>query len=88
MTDQIRQFEEMKNRAETDQQRTQFEDYIARFKANLEEAAPHEQELQTRRIELEADLRSELAKWDRLQDELDRLENSLDNAALQVSYRP
>jgi chromosome segregation ATPase len=88
MTEQIKQFEEMKNRAETEQQRKQFEDYIARFKSNLEEGLPREQELQTKQIELEADLRSEQAKWNRLQDELDRLENSLENPALQAGNRP
>jgi len=39
-------------------------------------------------MELETDLRTEQAKWDRFQDELDRLENSLGNSALQASDRP
>jgi uncharacterized protein YlxW (UPF0749 family) len=46
-----------------------------------------EQELQAKLIELEADFRTEQAKWNRLQDELDRLENSLENSALQAGNR-
>ena len=87
MTEQIKQFEEIKDQAETAQQRKQYEDYITRYKANLDVEAPREQELQAKQIELEADLRTEQAKWDRLQDELDRLENSLENSALQASER-
>jgi chromosome segregation ATPase len=77
LTEQIKHLEEMKDRAETEQQRKQFEDYIIGPKSNLEAAVPREQELQAKQIELEADLRTEQAKWDRLQDELDRLENAL-----------
>lgn len=87
MTEQIKQFEEMKDRAEAEQQRKQFEDYITQYKAGLDAGVPKEQELQAKQIELEADLRTEQAKWDRLQNELDRLENSLENATLQVSNR-
>ena len=87
LIEQINRFEEMRDRAETEQQRKQFEDYITRYKAGLDVGAPREQELQAKQIELEADLRTEQAKWDRLQDELDRLENSLENFALQAGNR-
>jgi HAMP domain-containing protein len=87
MTEQIKQFEEIEDRAETAQQRKQYEDYITRYKANLEAEVPREQELRAKQIELETDLRTEQAKWDRLQDELDRLENSLENSALQARDR-
>jgi hypothetical protein len=87
MTEQIKQFEDIKDRAETPQQRQQYEDYITRYTTNLEAEVPREQELQAKQIELEADLRTEQAKWDRLQDELDRLENSLEKSALQASDR-
>ncbi|HWO27576.1 MAG TPA: hypothetical protein VNO32_02140 [Candidatus Acidoferrum sp.] len=87
LNDQIKQLEEMRDRADTEQKRKQFEDYITNSKENLEASAPREQELQARQIELEVDLRTAQAKWDRLQDELDRLENSLENFSLQASDR-
>jgi predicted nuclease with TOPRIM domain len=87
LTDQIKRFEELRDHAENGQQRKQFEDILTGTKENLEASGPEEQELQTKQVELEADLRAEQAKWDRLQDELDRLENSLGNSALQVSDR-
>jgi chromosome segregation ATPase len=88
LTEQIKQLEEMKDRPENEQRRKQFEDYLTNSKANLEAVGPREQELQAKQIELEADLRTEQAKWDRLQSELDRLENSLDSLALQAGNRP
>ena len=88
LIEQIKQLEEMKDRPENEQRRKQFEDYLSNAKANLEALAPREQEIQAKQIELEADLRTEQARWNRLQDELDRLENSPDNSALQVSNRP
>jgi hypothetical protein len=47
----------------------------------------HVQELEAQQMELETDLMTEQAKRDRLQDELDRVENSLGNSALQASDR-
>jgi len=85
LTDQIKRFEELRDHAENDQQRKQFEEIVIGTKENLEASGPEEQELQVRQVELEAELRSEQAKWDRLQDELDRLENSLGNSALEAS---
>ncbi|HEV3420406.1 MAG TPA: hypothetical protein VG075_08875 [Candidatus Acidoferrum sp.] len=85
LTDQIKRFEELRDHAENDQQRKQFEEILIGTKENLEASGPEEQELQVRQVELEAELRSEQAKWDRLQDELDRLENSLGNSALEAS---
>jgi hypothetical protein len=87
LAEQIKRLEEMKDRAETEQKRKQFDEYIANSRSNLEASAPREQELQAKQIELEADLRTEQAKWNRLQDELDRLENSLENSSLQASER-
>ena len=87
LTEQIKQLEEMKDRPENEQRRKQFEDHLTNTKANLEAVGPREQELQAKKLQLEADLRAEQARWDRLQDELDRLENSLENSALQVGNR-
>jgi chromosome segregation ATPase len=87
LTEQIKQLEEMKDRPENEQRRKQFEDYLTNSKANLEAVGPREQELQAKQVELEADLRTEQAKWNRLQDELDRLESSLENSTLQAGNR-
>jgi chromosome segregation ATPase len=87
LTEQIKQLEEMKDRPENERRRKQFEDYLTNSKASLEAVGPREQELQAKQLDLEADLRTEQAKWNRLQDELDRLENSLENSALQAGNR-
>jgi len=84
-SEQIKRFEEMKEQAKTEQEQKRFEEYICQFKTNLEQWDPKEQELQAQRIELEAELRAEQAKWERLQDELDRLENALESSTLRVS---
>jgi len=88
LLEQIKQLEEMKDKPENEQRRRQFEDYLSNARANLEALVPREQELQAKQIELEADLRAEQAKWNRLQDQLDRLENSLENSELQAGNRP
>ena|SRR5512135_1955561 len=85
LIEQIKQLEEWKDKPENEQRRKQFEEYLSNCKTNLEALAPREQELQAKRIELEADLGAEQSKWNRLQDELDRLENSLENSALQAN---
>ena len=87
LNEQIQQFEETRDHAETERQRRQCEDFITRFKASLEALVPEEQELRAKQIESEADLHTEQSKWDRLQEDLDRLENSLENSALQASDR-
>lgn len=87
LTEQIKQLEETKDRPENEPRRKQFEDYLTNCKANLEAVGPREQELQTKQLELETDLRTEQAKWNRLQDELDRLENLLENSSLEANKR-
>lgn len=83
--DEIKRIEEMKENATSDQQRMQLENYLSQLRASLEASGPEEQELQAKQIELQTDLRAEQAKWERLQSELDRLENSLERAAIQAS---
>jgi hypothetical protein len=85
LTRQIKRFEELRDHAENDQRRKQFEEILIGTKENLEVSGPEEQELQVKQVEREAELRTEQSKWDRLQDELDRFENSLGNSALQAS---
>lgn len=86
-TAQIKRYEELKDAAESEQQKKQLDDYISGTRANLEIWIPQEQELRIKQSELEADLRTEQAKWRQLEDELDRLDNALENAALQASTR-
>ncbi len=85
---QIKRLEEMKERAETEEQRKQFDESISAFRAGLEMLGPKEQELQANEIEKEAELRIQQAKLDQLESELDRIENTLGNSALEVRRAP
>lgn len=79
---QIKQYENMRDRAENATQRQQFEDAIIQLKAQMEAWAPEEQEAQTREMDLEQQSRIQQAKLGQLQDELDRLNQAVMNAAL------
>ena len=81
----IKQYENMKDQAENAVQRHQFEDAITELKAQMEASVPEEQEAQMREIELEEQSRIEQAKLDQLQNELDRLDQAVMNAALHTS---
>jgi len=82
---QIKQFENMRERAENAVQRQQFEDAITQLKAHMEAWVPEEQEAQTREMEFEQQSRIQEAKLDQLQDELDRLDQAVMNAALHTA---
>ena len=58
--------------------RKELEDTVARFKSALEQRATTEHEMQARLTEAEEQLRIEQSKLARLQDELDRLDKSLE----------
>jgi chromosome segregation ATPase len=79
---QIKRYEDMRDRAENATQRQQLEGAITELKAQMEALVPEEQEVQMRESELEQQSRIEQAKLDRLQDELDRLDQAVMNAAL------
>ena len=66
--------------SQTDDLKTRkvLEDTIARFKASLEAQATTEQEIQAKLTDSEERLRLEQAKLGRLQDELDRLDKTLE----------
>jgi len=81
----IKRYEEMRDRSENAAQRQQFVDAITEFKAQIEALAPQEQELQMRETELEQQSRIEQAKLGQLQDELDRLDQAVMNAALHAA---
>jgi len=82
---QIKQYEGMRDRAENAAQRQQFEDAIAQLKAQMEAMVPEEQEAQTKETESKQQSRIEQAKLDQLQDELDRLDHAVMNAALHIA---
>jgi chromosome segregation ATPase len=82
---QIKQDEGMRDRAENPAQRKQFEDAITELKVQMEEWVPEEQEAQMRETELEQQSRIEQAKLGQLQDELDRLDQAVMNAALHAA---
>jgi len=75
----------MKDRAENAAQRKQFEDAITEIKAQTEALVPEEQEAQMRETEFEQQSRIEQAKLDQLQNELDRLDQAVMNAALHMA---
>jgi chromosome segregation ATPase len=79
---QIKRNEESRDRAENPAQRKQFEDAISELKSEMEESVPEEQNAQVREMELDQQLRIEQAKLDQLQDQLDRLDTAVMNAAL------
>jgi hypothetical protein len=78
---QFKRYQDMKDRAENAFQRQQFEDAIAELKAQMEASVSEEQEAQIREMELERQSRIEQAKLDQLQEELDRLDQAVMNAA-------
>jgi chromosome segregation ATPase len=82
---QIKQYESMKDRSENDAQRKQFEDGITQLKAQMEAFASEEQEAQMKEMDLEQQSRTEQAKLGQLRDELDRLDQTVMNAALHVA---
>jgi chromosome segregation ATPase len=82
---QIKRDEDLRNHAENAAQRKQFEDAITELKAQMEAWVPEEQEAQIREMDLEQQSRIEQAKLGQLQDELDRLDQAVMNAALHAA---
>jgi hypothetical protein len=80
---QKKEYEEMKDHADNSAERKRFEDLISGLGARIEALIPEEQELRAKESEREQELRIEQAKFDELQDELERLDKALEIAALQ-----
>jgi septal ring factor EnvC (AmiA/AmiB activator) len=80
-----KRYEDMRDRAENAAQRKQFVHAITELKAQMEACVPEEQEAQMRKTELEQQSRIEQAKLGQLQDELDRLDQAVMNAALHAA---
>lgn len=84
MTAELKRTEESLNdstRSETD--RKQAEDSISRIKSRLEQIAGEEQQRQTNQIEAENELQTEKIKLGELQDQLDRLQKTLETMSQQ-----
>jgi chromosome segregation ATPase len=78
MASGIKQIEDKISNAQNPVERKRQEDLLAKFKAELESQENSEQQSQTKESEAEQDLRAEQAKLNALQDQLDRLDKSLE----------
>jgi chromosome segregation ATPase len=83
----LKRLEENKDRFENEQERKQYTDEMSNIKDREEALQAQEQEWQLNQLELEQQLKIEQAKLQQLQDQLDRLDKDLENAALQASTR-
>ena len=80
MASGIKQIEDKVSNAQNAVERKRQEDLLAQFKAGLESQENSEQQSQARESEAEQDLRAEQAKLNALQDQLDRLDKSLETS--------
>ena len=74
----IKEIEDKVSNAQNSIERKRQEDLLAKFKAELESQQNSEQQSQARESEAEQDLKTEQAKLNALQDQLDRLDKSLE----------
>jgi len=77
---QLKYYEGMKDGTENSVEQRKYEGAISDTKAQVEALMAEEQELQSREAECREDLRTEESKLGRLQDDLDRLDKSLENS--------
>src|SRR6267143_3370806 len=85
----IKQHEEFISHADNSPgERKQIEDLLPRLKTNLTSLESEEQQRQTRQMEAEDQLRQERAKLSGLQDQLDRLEKTLESSSQQAGANP
>ncbi len=82
---ELKQMEDLQSRPGTAQlEGKPLEDALAQLRARLEMEDSDEQETQARLTDAEDQLRVEQTKLDQLQDDLDRLDESLDNSSRQA----
>ena len=74
----IKQMEDKISNAQNPVERKRQEDLLPKFKAELESQQNSEQQSQARESEAEQELRAEQAKLNALQDQLERLDKSLE----------
>jgi chromosome segregation ATPase len=81
MATEIKQTEDKISNAQNPVERKRQEDLLARFKAGLESQENSAQQLQAKESEAEQELRAEQSKLNVLQDQLDRLDKSLETSS-------
>ena len=79
LTSEIKLREDMQSNTQNPAERKDLEELLPRLKAELESQKNAEQQWQTKQVDAEQDLRTEQAKLNVLQDQLDRLDKSLEN---------
>ena len=77
----IKNTEDKESSALNPAERKRYEDLLPKFKAELESQENSEQQQQIRESEAEQDLGAEQAKLNALQDQLDRLDKSLETSS-------
>ena len=82
LASQIKRIEDMQNDSQnrSERERKDLEDLLPQLKERLVSQESAEQQWQTKQADAEQDLRSEQTRLNLLQDQLDRLEKSLDNS--------
>lgn len=80
LASEIKLREDMQSNTQNLAERKDLEDLLPRLKAELETQKNAEQQWQTKQLDAEQDLRTEQTKLSVLQDQLDRLDKSLENS--------
>ncbi len=89
LTSELKQYENFVNHAENPPaERKQIEDFLPQLKAKLASLENEEQQRQTMEMEAEDQLRAERAKLSELQDQLDRLEKTLETFSQKAGATP
>jgi chromosome segregation ATPase len=82
LTSDVKRIEEMQSNSQnqSERERKDLEDLLPQLKERLASEQSAEQQWQTKQADAEQDLRIEQTKLNELQDQLDRLEKSLENS--------
>jgi len=81
---QIQSLEGMRDRAENEEERKRFDEGVKAQQEQLSQWEANEQELTTKKLEEEEDLRSARAKLEQMENELDRLDRDLEQTTAQA----
>lgn len=84
----VKQMEDVQSNSQNPADRKEMEDVLHQLKARLEMLVGEDQQWQTRKIDAEQELQMEQAKLSGLQDELDRLEKTLEDLSRQSVAGP
>ena len=85
LTADIKRLEDAQGDTENPTDRKAIEDALAQLRANLEPSVSEEQDRQTKETECEDEVRVERAKLSELQNQLERLDTTLENSIRQSS---